>query len=265
MTSSTPPLVLIDEHLDGRIALLTLNRPDATNAIDDDMALAIEAAVAQITASPRIEAVVLTGAGRIFCSGGDVGVFKAALSSGDDGELARLLDRLATRIHGALEALVNAGPLLIAAVNGPATGAGLGLVCACDFAYGRPAATLRPGFSKLGLSPDTGTTQFLPRIVGARKALDLLIRGDAITPEAATALGIFNEVIDGDDATFIDRVLERVRPLIASGRAACETRRLIRQTMAPALHAQLAAEQASLVGLAASPLVVGRLKKALGL
>lgn len=265
MTPEATPLVLIDERLDGRVALLTLNRPDATNAIDDDMALAIEAAVARIAASPRIEAVVLTGAGRIFCSGGDVGVFKAALGSGDDGELARLLDRLATRIHGALEALVNAGPLLIAAVNGPATGAGLGFVCACDFAYAKPSATLRPGFSKLGLSPDTGTTQFLPRIVGARKALELLIRGDAITPDAATALGIFNEVIAGDDAAFIDTVMERVRPLIASGRAACETRRLIRQTMAPALHAQLAAEQASLVGLAASPLVVGRLKKALGL
>ena len=265
MTSTTPPRVRIDEYLDGRIALLTLNRPDAANAIDDEMATAIEAAVARITAAPHVEAVVLTGAGRIFCSGGDVGVFKAALSNGDDGELARLLDRLATRIHGALEALVSAGPLLIAAVNGPATGAGLGLVCACDFAYAKPSATLRPGFSTLGLSPDTGTTQFLPRIVGARKALELLIRGDAITSDAATALGIYSEVIDGDDAAFIDSVLDRVKPLIASGRAACETRRLIRQTMAPGLHAQLAAEQASLVALAASPQVTGRLKKALGL
>lgn len=265
MSNESSNLVLIEECLDGRVAVLTLNRPDATNAIDDDMALAIEAAVARITASLRIEAVVLTGAGRVFCSGGDVGVFKAALGSGDDGELARLLDRLATRIHGALEALVNAGPLLIAAVNGPATGAGLGLICACDFAYAKPSATLRPGFSKLGLSPDTGTTQFLPRIVGARKALEILIRGDAITPEAATQLGIFNEVIDIDDAGFVDAVLERIKPLIASGRAACETRRLIRATMAPGLHAQLAAEQASLVALASSPLVTGRLKKALGL
>lgn len=265
MNMSSSDLVLVDEHLNGRVAVLTLNRPEATNAIDDAMALALEAAVARIAGSPAIEAVVLTGAGRVFCSGGDVGVFKAALGEGDDAALARLLDRLATRIHGALEALINAGPLLVAAVNGPATGAGLGFVCACDFAYAKPSATLRPGFSKLGLSPDTGTTQFLPRIVGARKALEILIRGDAITPDDATRLGIFNEVIDGDDAAFIDAVLERIKPLIASGRAACETRRLIRQTMAPGMHEQLAAEQASLVALASSPLVTGRLKKALGL
>lgn len=265
MNMSSSDLVRVDEHLNGRVAVLTLNRPEATNAIDDAMALAIEAAVARIAASPVVEAVVLTGAGRVFCSGGDVGVFKAALGEGDDSALARLLDRLATRIHGALEALINAGPLLVAAVNGPATGAGLGFVCACDFAYARPSATLRPGFSKLGLSPDTGTTQFLPRIVGARKALEILIRGDAIAPDAATQLGIFNEVIDGGDALFIDAVLERITPLIASGRAARETRRLIRQTMAPGMHEQLAAEQASLVALASSPLVTGRLKKALGI
>ncbi|GAC1633575.1 MAG: enoyl-CoA hydratase/isomerase family protein [Nevskia sp.] len=231
--------VLLETRLDGRIALLTLNRPEATNAIDDALALALEAAAQDIAAAPRIEAVILTGRGRAFCSGGDVGVFKDALASGDDGELAVLLDRLATRIHGALEALVTAGPLLIAAVNGPATGAGLGLVCACDFAYARSGATLRPGFSKLGLSPDTGTTQFLPRIVGARKALEILVRGDAVTAEAALQLGIYSELIADDgsgDAGFLAQVVERTTRLIASGRAACETRRLLRESMAPELH-----------------------------
>lgn len=85
--------------------------------------------------------------------------------------------------------------------------------------------------------------------------------GDAITSAAAQQLGIYSEIIDGDAAAFVDTVLERIRPLIAAGRAACETRRLICQTMAPALHAQLEAEQASLV---ASPQVSGRLKQALG-
>lgn len=79
---------------------------------------------------------------------------------------------------------------------------------------------------------------------------------------AAQQLGIYSEIVDGDDAAFVDPVLERIRPLIAAGRAGCETRRLIRQTMAPALQAQLAVEQASLV---ASPQVSGRLKQALGL
>lgn len=259
------PAVLIEEHLDGRLAVVALNRPDATNAIDDIMALHLEAAVQRVAASPRIEAVVLTGSGRAFCSGGDVAAFKAALGAGDAGELPRLLDRLATRVHGTLETLVEVGPILVAAVNGPATGAGLGLVCACDLAYARPGATLRPGFSRLGLSPDTGTTHFLPRIVGTRKALEILVRGDALNAATALQLGIFNEVIDGAEADFLPLVLARTAALLACGRAATETRALLRQSMAAELHAQLQREQRALIGLAGSPAVQGRLRQALGL
>jgi len=256
--------VLIDEHLDGRIVVVTLNRPEATNAIDDALALALETVVQDIATSPRIEVVILTGSGRAFCSGGDVTVFKAALGSGDDRELSTLLDRLATRIHGALDALVNAGPLLIAAVNGPATGAGLGLVCACDAAYARPGATVRPGFSRLGLSPDTGTTYFLPRIVGARKALDILVRGDALSADAAFQLGIFNAVVDLDDKAFLMHVITQATALIASGRAACETRRLIRASMAGDLRQQLDREQKALVAMAGRAEITAKLRKLLG-
>ena len=264
--STNTDLILAEERLDGRILLLTINRPDAANGIDDDLALALEKQIERIKQSPVIEAVILTGTGRIFCSGGDVGAFKSALTTGEGaGELPALLERLSTRIHASLEALVNAGPLLIAAVNGPATGAGLGLVCATDIAYGRAGAVLRPGFSRLGLSPDTGTTHFLPRVVGYRKALEILTRGDAISAEQALSLGLFAELIDADGADFVAQVIARTTALIASGAAALATRRLLRQSEAADLHAQLEREKASLIGLAASPAVVSGLRKVLGI
>ncbi len=257
--------ILAEERLDGRVVILTLNRPEAANGIDDALASALEGEAQRITASSRIEAVVLTGSGRVFCSGGDVSAFKTALMSGDGaGELPGMLDRIATRIHATLETLVNAGPLLVAAVNGPATGAGLGLVCACDFAYARTSATLRPGFSRLGLSPDTGTTHFLPRIVGYRKALEILLRGDAVSAESALGLGLFNELIDAEGAAFIDQVVTRTGTLIACGRAARETRRLLRESEHRGLRAQLDAEQHSLVSMAAEADIAARMKKALG-
>ncbi|WP_421793691.1 enoyl-CoA hydratase/isomerase family protein [Hydrocarboniphaga effusa] len=258
---------LIEQRRDGRILLSTLNRPEAANGIDSAMAEALEALADEVQRDgTQIDAVVLTGKGRVFCSGGDVGAFKQALSSADGPEgLSALLNELATRVHSAIERLAQAGPLLIAAVNGPATGAGLGLLCACDLAYANTKATLRAGFSRLGLSPDTGTTYFLPRIVGYRKALELLLRSDAVSAQAALELGIFSEIIDATDEAFIDQVLERTRALIACGPAVQPTRRLLRQSATAALQAQLLSEQHSLVQLATTPEVTAHLRKALGL
>ena len=259
---------LIEQRRDGRILLATLNRPEAANGIDAAMAEALEALAEQVQhGSSEIDAVVLTGKGRVFCSGGDVGAFKQALSSADDGAagLSALLNELATRVHSAIARLAEADPLLIAAVNGPATGAGLGLLCACDLAYANPKATLRAGFSRLNLSPDTGTTYFLPRIVGYRKALELLLRSDAVSAQSAFELGIFGEIIDAADDAFIEQVLERTRALIACGPAAQATRRLLRQSAVTQLQDQLLSEQRSLVQLATTPQVTAHLRKALGL
>ena len=258
---------LIEQRRDGRILLATLNRPEAANGIDAAMAEALEALADQVQrSSSEIDAVVLTGKGRVFCSGGDVGAFRQALSTVDGAAgLSTLLNELATRVHAAIEKLVQAGPLLIAAVNGPATGAGLGLLCVCDLAYANPKATLRAGFSRLGLSPDTGTTYFLPRIVGYRKALELLLRSDALSAQAALELGIFGEIIDATDEAFVEQVLDRTRALIACGSAVQPTRRLLRQSAASELQAQLLSEQNSLVQLATTPDVTAHLRKALGL
>jgi len=258
---STSP---IKRQQDGRVLIATLDRPQAANGIDPSMAAALEELAVDVESASDIDAVVLTGSGRVFCAGGDVFAFKAALeSSTEPAALAALLDGLAMRVHAALERLVTAGPLLIAAVNGPATGAGLGLLCACDLAYAKPTAVLRAGFSRLKLSPDTGTTYFLPRIVGSRKALELLLQSAPLPAETALQLGIFTELIDADDARFLPEVVARAKQLIAAGPAAVQTRRLLQQSLQSSLAEQLQREQQSLVELAARPEISGHIRAAL--
>jgi 2-(1,2-epoxy-1,2-dihydrophenyl)acetyl-CoA isomerase len=258
-------VLLSREHDEGRIVVLTLNRPAALNAIDDSLAQALEAEAQRLARDDRVEAVVLTGAGRAFSSGGDLGSFKSALTNGGLGELPTLLDRLATRVHSAIETLVGSGFLLITAVNGSATGGGLGLACAGDFAYAQPSSSLRPGFSRLGLSPDSGTTYQLARLMGYRRALEFLLRGEPLAATEALKLGLFNEIIDAEGEVFVAQVLERARKLSASGRAALETRRLLRNSPQTCLKEQLELEKASLIALSQDKNAVALLKKALGI
>ncbi|NGY07052.1 enoyl-CoA hydratase/isomerase family protein [Solimonas terrae] len=265
-TFSAGSVPLIEQRLEGRVLIATLNRPEAANGINADMAAALEGLAGHLEREDGIQALVLTGKGRVFCSGGDVGAFKSALAQADGAaQLPALLDVLASRVHAALERIANAGPLLIAAVNGPATGAGLGLLCACDLAYARPGATLRAGFSRLRLSPDTATSYYLPRIIGYRRSLEMLLRGDAVTADAALQLGIYCELIDQENELFVDEVLLRVQALIASGPAVAATRRLLREGEHASLGEHLRREQSMLVGLAARPDVSAHIRKALGL
>ncbi|WP_152551607.1 enoyl-CoA hydratase/isomerase family protein [Polycyclovorans algicola] len=256
--------ILIDERRDQRLLIATLNRPNATNGIDRAMGDALTALAERVEQSPHIDALILTGAGRAFCSGGDLAMFKDALADDESPEtLASLLDGLATTVHSALRRLTEAGPLLVAAVNGPATGAGLGLVCACDVAYARPTATLRAGFSKLGLSPDSGTTYFVPRRIGLRQAIPFMLGGDAVRAEQGLTLGFFNALIDGDDDVFLSEVITRTQALIACGAAARATRALLRGSAEASLADQLTLEQRSLVALAGNDAVLTGLRRKL--
>lgn len=254
-------VLLIEERKDERLLIATLNRPDAANAIDTDMAQALLDLAARAEQSSHIDAIVLTGGGRSFCSGGDVALFSRTLAGADDADLGQLLEQLATCVHEALLRLVNAGPLIIGAINGAATGAGLGLVCACDIAYASPAARFRAGFSKLGLSPDSGTTWFLPRRIGESAALALLLDGEATTAARAVELGLVNAVIEGDH--FLDRVIDRGRIFLASGAALRDTRKLVRAGRTASLDDHLRAEQKTLVALASSAPVQRHLRTAL--
>lgn len=266
MSTPSEATLLLQLHLDGRILVAALNRPTAANAINDLMADELKALATQLDQSPSIEAVILTGTGRIFCGGGDIGAFRASLDTGGETSEAftQLLGDLSLRVHAALERIIQSGPLLVAAVNGPVTGAGVGLVCACDYAFARPGATLRAGFSRLGISPDSSTTYFLPRIVGYRKALDVLVGGEAVDAEAALALGIYSRLLDAGDEQFLDQVITATAKLIAPGKALQETRRLLQISGQSTLGAQLEHERQALIGLSRDARVVARVRKALG-
>lgn len=263
MSESALPLVTALHH-DGRILLARFNRPRAANGIDGPTADALLALADRVERDTRIEALVLTGTGKTFCSGGDVAMFAATLQAGAQ-PLPALLDSMATRVHGALARLVNAGALIVGAINGPATGAGLGVVAACDFAYARPTATLRSGFARLGLSPDTGTTWFLPRRMGTRAALKFLLSTEPLSAATGRDLGLFDELIEAaDESAFVEEVLARTAKLLLPTGATRATRRLVLGSATRSLHDQLREEQASLVALASTPAVDAHIRAALG-
>jgi 2-(1,2-epoxy-1,2-dihydrophenyl)acetyl-CoA isomerase len=265
-TASESTLIVEPQH-DGRILLVSFNRPNAANAINPAMGDDLLRLASQLENAPEVEAVIFTGKGRLFSGGGDVGSFREALESGGDTSPAftALLRELTVSIHGAISRMVAAGPLLVAAANGPVAGAALGLVCACDYAFARPGATLRAGFSKLGLTPDTGSTYYLPRIVGYRKALDILITGDAVDAQAALSLGIYSALIDADSPEFVDQVVARTAQLIAPGRTVRETRRLLRASEYNSMQEQLDLERTSMVAVSQDAGVVGQVRKAIGI
>ncbi len=256
------PLILIEERHDARILVATFNRPDSANGIDRPMAQALLALAERVEQASHVDAVILTGAGRVFCAGGDVSAFGQALRESADA-LPQLLDELALAVHGAMEKLLNAGPLLIGAINGPATGAGMALACACDIAWARPGATLRAGFSRLGLSPDSGSTHLLPRSIGYRQALEFLLSGAPMSAERARELGIYSEVLDLEQDAFVDEVCSRAITLLASGAAVRATRSLLRASSRNSLEQQLDREREQLVALARTPAVKAGLARLL--
>ncbi|WEK07766.1 MAG: enoyl-CoA hydratase/isomerase family protein [Candidatus Pseudomonas colombiensis] len=160
--------VLLD--LDGPVANLTLNRPQRGNAIDLPMAQALLRAAIRCDQDPAIRCVVITGAGRLFCAGGDLGAFTA---SGD--EVPGFLSELAGVLHLAISRLMRMAKPLVVLVNGPAAGAGMSLSLLGDIVLASGSAHFTPAYSGIGLSPDGGLSWHLPRLVGLRRAQEILL------------------------------------------------------------------------------------------
>ncbi|MEX0690618.1 MAG: enoyl-CoA hydratase [Gemmatimonadales bacterium] len=184
--------VLLD-RTDG-IARITLNRPDKLNAFAGTMRQEIADAIRQCAADDAVRVVIITGAGRAFCAGADIRY------------LQELLER---RDTVAFRALVEAGrevvtvirdtpKPVIAAINGPAAGGGANLALSCDFRIASDRATLGQTFNRIGLHPDWGGTFFLPRLVGAAKALELVFGADLITADEAYEIGLVTNVVPHD-------------------------------------------------------------------
>ncbi len=174
------------------IATLTLNRPERLNALGDTLREDFHDALGKAASDPGVRVLVVTGAGRGFCSGGDVKSMKERETSG---ETASPADQAFPMRDRAILAMRDCPKPIIAAVNGPAAGAGMNLALACDIRIASTAAKFSQAFVKRGLTPDWGGSWFLPRLVGTAKAAELIWTGDSIDAAEALRLGIVNSVV----------------------------------------------------------------------
>ena len=229
-----------------RVARITLNRPAAGNALNADLAAQLRARAAQVAERADVGVVVLDAAGPMFCVGGDLGWMA---EQGDD--VGAALHALATDLHAALESLCGMDAPVVAAVGGVAAGAGMSLVCAADLAIASTAAKLTMAYTAAGLSPDGGSTWFLPRIVGQRRAAELMLTNRRLTAQEACELGILTRVVDAD--ALGDEVDALARSL-ADGPAGAygATKRLLAGSGSSTLPDQLAAEADAISELGAA-------------
>lgn len=183
------------------IATILLNRPDRMNAFTFDMIANWTEALQQCRRDPGVRVVVVTGAGKAFCSGGDIVEMGDRLGQPP----AQRKDELFEKIQRIPLTLEDFDKPVIAALNGVATGAGLDLALMCDIRYAARSARFAETYVKVGLVPGAGGAHFLPRLVGTAKALELFFTGDFVDAEEAQRIGLVNKVFD--DGTFMEDVM----------------------------------------------------------
>ena len=177
------PVVLLAKQ-DG-IATLIMNRPDRLNALNNELAIAVNEALSRLAEDAGVNVVVITGAGRAFCAGGDLGALGKSRQAGTIQEVEPLLR---AGMQMVLKMRTMPQPV-IAAVNGVAAGAGMNIALAADIRIAAEEATFGQTFAKVGLFPDYGGTFFLPELVGAAKAAELFYTGDLIDAKTALQAG----------------------------------------------------------------------------
>lgn len=217
------------------IARITLNRPDYGNAVDLPMARALLDAAICCQTDPSIRCVVLTGAGRIFCAGGDVTAF-AASSSPD-----ALLSELAGTFHMAIARFAHMAKPMLVLVNGPAAGAGLSLAIGGDVVLAARSAHFTAAYSTIGLSPDGGMSWLLPRLVGLRKAQEIILSNRRVSADEAESIGMVTRAVD--DERLADEGKQTSSRLAAAATGAlAAARTLLRQSFETGLETQLERE-----------------------
>ncbi|MEO8113923.1 MAG: enoyl-CoA hydratase-related protein [Phenylobacterium sp.] len=227
---------------EGALAFVTLNRPDAGNSIDAPMALALREAMQALHGDRTVRALVIEGAGKMFCGGGDLASFAR-----EDREAARYVDGLIHDLHAALLLVASFPAPVVSAVHGAAAGAGVGLALAADLVVAGEGSRFVMAYTRSGLTPDGGTSWLLPRLVGLRRALELTLLNPTLTAAEALDLRMITEVVP--DADVGRRARELAAQLAAGPTAAYVTaRRLLREALQADYAGQLASEAASIVG-----------------
>lgn len=216
---------------DGATAILTLDRPDVLNAFDETLTSELGLAVDDCAGDATVRCVVITGAGRAFSAGQDLRDRLAMVERAED---LRLGDELRRRYQPLVTAIRGMRKPVVAAVNGVAAGAGLGLAVSCDIRVAASSATFRAAWGRVGLVPDAGLAFFLPRLVGFGRAMDMMLTGEPVGADEALRIGLVTRV--WPDAEFAARWRELATQL---ARGATEAYALTKDGLAAAMAAGL--------------------------
>lgn len=228
------------------VARLTLNRPVAGNSIDVELARGLMEAAIQCDEDDAIRAVLLTAEGRLFCAGGDIQAFTAA------GESApALLKELTGYLHVALARFARMDKPLLCAVNGPAAGAGVGLAVLADVVLAARSAHFTLAYSSIGLSPDGGATWLLPRLLGLRRAQELVLANRRVSAEEAERIGLITRVVD-DTLLLAEAQRQAEQMAAAATRALGHARRLLLASFDTSFETHLEAEARAIAELGRS-------------
>jgi 2-(1,2-epoxy-1,2-dihydrophenyl)acetyl-CoA isomerase len=193
-TLSPPELKTLNLEIDGEVGILTLDRPESFNAMSPEMILEMTAAFPWLADRSDLRALIVTGAGKAFCAGGDVNTFRAGVQS-EEIDLPSEVRRGAEALHQAIVDLRRIPFPVIAAVNGPAAGAGFSLALACDTRIASEDAFFACAYGRIGASPDGGMTYFLPRVVGPSRALELLLEDPNMSAREALEERLVTDVV----------------------------------------------------------------------
>ncbi len=228
------------------IATIVLNRPHVLNAMDGEMMQQLRPATESVEKNAAVRAVVIRGEGGAFMAGGDVAVFHKHMA-----ELPELIVTWGREMHAAFLSLRRMGKPVLASVHGAVAGAGFSLMCAADLAIAAADTKFTLAYANIGASPDGGSTYFLPRMVGYKKAMELIMLPDRFDAESARQLGLVNWVVASDK---LAEETARIAQRLAAGptRAFAEAKRLINGPL-EAMDAQMEQELQAFARCARKP------------
>ncbi len=233
----------VEKH--GAVAVITLDRADAGNSLNMAMAGDLFQAGLECEADSGVRCVILTGAGGVFCFGGDL----KAIS--DQHNPAGFLNELTAKLHAAISVFNRMPAPVIAAVNGAAAGAGVGLLAMADLAFAAEDTKISLAYTGVALTPDGSTTYFLPRIIGRRRTLELMLTNRPLRAEEARKWGLLNRVVPGDQ--LMDEAMALAQKLAAGPAGAfAATKRLLLMSEDNSLEAQMALEGRTIAARGAS-------------
>jgi len=236
-----PPSDTIITSIEGGVATLTLNRPEALNTLDPAMAKALQSATAELVADSGVHCVIIGGAGGHFMAGGDIGYFHQCLSLAPE-ERAAAVGEVIGAVHATILNLRRLPQPVIARVEGACAGFGMSLMAACDLAVCADDSVFSLAYSRIGITPDGGSTWTLPRMVGLKRAMAMVLLADRFGPDEALQMGLVNQVVAKEK---LQEATAELAARLAAGpsRAYAGAKALLNESLHSTLEEQLRAEE----------------------